>query len=205
MKKYLIITLIFFAALKTQAQELSKWQLKAEYYTPINPFSFPNATVNGFHFPKNVGFAAGLERDWRKKKRRRLYQTATIGYYNEVYFERVLTFETNLGLSFNIFKGLQTGIEIGASFHRATSSNLASVYENDKWVSKVDKSVKTNRFVPGLSLNIGYDLGKHFGGKFPVTISASTGGGVLLPYIPELNVDLGLLRNNKLTLKYRLK
>ncbi len=198
-----ISVFLFFCLQGTAQDELSKLQFKAEVYGPINPFNFPNATVNGFHFQKNFGFAAGVERDWKQKKRSRLYQSFVVGFYNEVYFERVITVETYLGKSYNIYKGLQAGFEVGAGYHRATSSNLSSVYEGDKWVSRVDKSIKTNRLTPGLSINFGYDLGKHFDGKLPITISASTGANVLLPYIPELDINLGLMRNNKLAVKYR--
>ncbi len=202
MKNIFFVGFLLVFSLKNYAQD-SKWQLRAELYKPINPFSVANATVNGFHFPSNFGFAVGGERDYRNKKRVRIYQTATIGFYNEIYFERVVTLETNFGMSFKIFKGLNTGFEAGAGYHRAKSSNLISVYENDKWVSKVDNSVITNRIAPALALNIGYDFSKHFSGKLPVSINISTAGNLLLPYIPELKQGLGLMRNNKITLKYR--
>ncbi len=203
MKKIFFAGFLIVLSLKNYAQD-SRWQLRAELYKPINPFSFANATVNGFHFPSNFGFAVGAERDWKQKKRVRIYQTATVGFYNEVYFERVVTLESNFGMSFKIFKGLNAGFEAGTGYHRAKSSNLVSVYQNDKWVSKVDNSVVTNRVAPALALNIGYDFSEHFSGNLPISVSISSGANLLLPYIPEVNQPLGIMRNNKITLKYRL-
>ncbi|MGL4630429.1 MAG: hypothetical protein ACRCVT_04410 [Leadbetterella sp.] len=181
----------------------SKNQIRLELYKPINPFSYKNFTQNGFYFPKNIGFSAGIEHDYKVKKRRRIYQTLMVGYYNEVYFERVFTLESNLGISCRLFKGLNAGLEANLGYNRAQSSNLASYYENNKWVSKVDKSVKTNRLTAGLSANVGYDFSRHFGGKFPVSLHALVEGNILTPYLPDLNTPLGIMRYNKLMLKYR--
>jgi hypothetical protein len=205
MRYIILISLTILISVKSIAQkEQSKLQIRADHYRPINPFSPVNATQNGFHFPNNFGFAFGVERDWNSKKRSRAYQTLMLGYYNEVYFERVATVETNFGMGFKVFQGLQAGFEAGVGYQRATSSNLASFYEEGKWVSKVDNSIKTNRITPGLSVNLGYDFSQHFNGKLPLTLSISSGGNALLPYVPEAFLPLGLMRNNRISLKYRI-
>jgi hypothetical protein len=180
----------------------SKFQLRAELYHQKNVFVSNNPTVNGFFFPKNVGFALGVERDYKKKKRMRTYQTAMVGFYNEVYFERVVTLETNYGMNFKIFKGLNAGFEAGVGYNRAQSSNLVSVYENNKWVSKPNTSEKVNRVVPSLGINLGYDFSNHFSGKLPVAVSFLANANLLYPYLPGLS-PIGLNSNNKLILKYR--
>jgi hypothetical protein len=201
MKNILIIIFLTTASLTGIAQ--SKNQLRLELYKPVNLFNFSNVSTNGYYFPSNKGIAIGVEHDYKNKKRVRTYQTLMAGFYNEVYFERVVTLESNFGLSVKLFKGLHTGFEAGLGYNRAQSSNLASVLEGNKWVSKVDKSLVTNRLTAGLSLNLGYDFSNHFGGKLPVTIDALVGGNILTPYVPELKVPIGLMVNNKLVLKYR--
>jgi hypothetical protein len=201
MKNIFLIILLSISSLAGFAQ--NKNQLRLELYKPNNLFSPTNITTNGYFFPSNKGIAVGVEHDYKNKKRVRTYQTLMAGFYNEVYFERVVTLESNFGLSVKLFKGLHTGFEAGLGYNRAQSSNLVSVLENKKWVSQVDKSVVTNRLTVGLSLNLGYDFSNHFGGKLPVTIGALAGVNLLTPYIPESNIPIGLMQNNKLILKYR--
>ncbi len=177
-------------------------RLRLEYYKPINIFNLANDTNNGFHFPKNWGVAVGLEHTYKQTNKKRKYQTITIGGYNEVYFERVITLESNYGQSYNIGKALNAGFETGLGLHKATSSNLASSYKDGIWVSEVDKSNKTLRVVPQLSVNIGYDFSKNWMGVLPVSINLSIGGQLLFPYIKEQDFKLGIMRNNKITLKY---
>jgi hypothetical protein len=185
--KYLAISyLLFFSALVSQAQG-SKWQLRADYYQPTGIASFANETVNGFHFPKNWGFSVGAERDWKRGNRARWYQSATAGFYNDVYFERVTTLETGIGYNYRVFNGLYVGSELNIGYNRAVSSNLISVRESEKWVSKVDNSVVTNRFSTGLHLQLGYDLGQHFA-QFPLTVTVGFGGQIIAPYLPDFPV-----------------
>jgi hypothetical protein len=180
--KYLISCFILFSyALTAKAQD-SKWQLRADYYQPKGIVDFTNETVNGFHFPKNFGFTIGAEHDWKKNERRRWYQSATIGFYNDVYFERVTTLEAGIGYNRHLFQGLFFGSEFNIGYNRAVSSNLISVIEGDKWVSKVDNSVVTNRFTGGLQLQLGYDLGHHFE-QLPLTITVGYGGQVIGPFV----------------------
>jgi hypothetical protein len=180
--KYLISFLIVFAFVFTVQGQDSKWQLRADYYRPSGIINLSNATVNGFHFPNNFGFSLGAERDWKKGDRRRWYQSATMGFYNDVYFERVTTLETGLGYNYRLFQGLFVGSELNVGYNRAVSSNLISTYEGDKWVSKVDKSVVTNRFAGTLGVQIGYDLGQHFE-SLPLSITAGFSGQVVTPFL----------------------
>ena len=187
--KYLTINFIlFFSILNAQAQD-SKWQLRADYYQPTGIASFANETVNGFHFPKNWGFSVGAERDWKRGNRKRWYQSATAGFYNDVYFERVTTLETGIGYNYRIFSGLYVGTEFNVGYNRAVSSNLISVREAEKWASKVDNSVVTNRFSSGLTLQLGYDLGQHFE-QLPLSITVGFGGQIVTPFINGFPVFL---------------
>jgi hypothetical protein len=201
MKKIILISILICMGIVSHAQD-SKFQLRAELYQQKNVFVSNNPTVNGFFFPKNVGFALGVERDYKKKKRMRTYQTAMVGFYNEVYFERVVTLETNYGMSFKLYKGLNAGFEAGVGYNRAQSSNLVSVYENNKWVSKPNSTDKVNRVVPSLGINLGYDFSNHFSGKLPVAVSFLANANLLYPYLPGIS-PIGLNSNNKLVLKYR--
>jgi hypothetical protein len=196
MKAYFLIISSTFLSLTVLAQE-SKWQIRTEAIKPINMFSFSNTTFNGFDTPKNFGFAVGVERDWRKRKITRLYQSATIGFYSEAYFERVVTLESNWGASYTISKGFNAGFEVGAAYHRAKASNLISVRENNKWVSKTNTGETVNRFVPNIGLNAGYDFSKHFKGKMPISISILSNANLLTPFIKGV-APVGLYRNNKL-------
>jgi hypothetical protein len=119
--------------------------LRADYYRPNGLINLTNATVNGFHFPKGVG-------------------------YND-----------------RIFKGLYIGSELSVGYNRAISSNLISVLEGDKWVSKVDNSEVVNRFALNLGALIGYDLGQHFEG-LPLTITAGFNGRGITPFLTCLPV-----------------
>ncbi len=202
MKNSILVLIIAFFFTLTASAQSSKYQFRAEYFKPVNLFSFSNPTVNGFHFPKNFGVALGVERDWKTTRRRTKYQTASVGFYNLAYFERVVTVETNIGWRFRIYKGLQAGFEMGAGYNRGVNSNLVSVYDGTKWISKVDKSTVTNRFVPNVGLNIGYDFSQHFGGKIPVTVQFTENGQGLLPFIKGV-APVGIIRNNKFVLKYR--
>jgi hypothetical protein len=200
--KITIIACFAFLSVASFAQN-SKFQIRTELYQHLNPFSFANETPNGFHYPRNLGFALGVERDYKNKKRMRTYQTATIGFFNEVYFERAITLESKFGMSFKLFKGLNLGYEAGLGYQRGQSSHLINIFQENKWVSKVDKSVITNRITPEFGLNIGYDFSNHFGGKLPFSISASASGNLLVPYLPDRGVPLGINRRNNLILKYR--
>jgi hypothetical protein len=185
--KYLISFLIVFSfVLNAKAQD-SKWQLRADYYKPKGIISFENSTVNGFHFPKNFGFSIGAERDRKKGTRSRWYNSATLGYYSDNYFERVTTLELGVGYNYLIFKGLYLGSEFNAGYNRAVSSNLKSVLEGDKWVSKVDNSVVTNRFSGTLGVQVGYDLGQHFE-SLPLSITAGLSAQVITPFVTGLPV-----------------
>jgi hypothetical protein len=199
-----IVLIICFGVFSTNSfAQNSRYQFRGEFYKHINPFSFANETTNGFHYPNNLGFAVGIERDYKNKKRIRTYQTATIGFFNEVYFERAVTLESKYGLSFKLVKGLNLGFETGLGYQRGQSSNLVSVFQDNKWVSKVDKSVVTNRITPEVSVNMGYDFSKHFGGKLPISISASLSANVLYPYLKQQGAPIGINRRNNLILKYR--
>jgi hypothetical protein len=180
--KYLISFLIIFSfAINAHAQD-SKWQLRADYYKPKGIAVFTNETVNGFHFPSDWGTSVGVERDGKKGTRSRWYQTATVGFYNAVYFERVTTLDVGLGYNYRLFQGLFLGGEFSAGYNRAVSSNLMSVLEGDKWVSKVDNSVVTNRFSGTLGAQIGYDLGHHFEG-LPLIITAGFSVQAITPFL----------------------
>ena len=187
--KYLISFLIIFSfALNAHAQN-SKWQLRAEYYQPRGIATFTNETVNGFYFPDDWGFSIGAERDWKRGNRSRWYQSATVGFYNYVYFERVTTLETGIGYNYRIFNGLYLGSELNVGYNRAVSSNLISVLEGDKWVSKVDKSEVANRFSSTLGVQIGYDLGQHFE-NLPLSITAGFTGQVITPFLTGFPIFL---------------
>jgi hypothetical protein len=198
--KYLISFLIIFSCiLNTNAQD-SKWQLRADYYKPRGITAFTNETVNGFHFPNDWGFSVGAERDWKRTDRKRWYQSATAGFYNSVYFERVTTLETGIGYNYRIFSGLYLGSELNVGYNRAVSSNLISVLEGDKWVSKVDNSVVTNRFSSTLGIQIGYDLGQHFE-NLPLSITAGFSGQVITPFVT--NFPIFLYTQPRLGVKWR--
>jgi hypothetical protein len=180
--KYLFSFLIVFSfAINAKAQD-SKWQLRADYFIPRGIAVFKNETVNGFHFPNDWGTSVGVERDGRKGTRSRWYQTATVGFYNAVYFERVTTLDVGLGYNYRLFQGLSLGAEFSAGYNRAVSSNLMSVLEGDTWVSKVDNSVITNRFSATLGAQFSYDLGHHFEG-LPLTITSGFGLQGITPFV----------------------
>jgi hypothetical protein len=180
--KYLISFLVFFSyALTAKAQD-SKWQLRADYYRPNGLINLTNATVNGFHFPKDWGFSVGAERDFKRTDRKRWYLSANAGFYNQVYFERVTTLETGIGYNYRLFSGLHIGSELSAGYNRAVSSNLISVYEGDKWVSKVDNSEVVNRFSVNLGVQLGYNLGQHFE-NLPLTITAGLSARAITPFL----------------------
>jgi hypothetical protein len=185
--KYLVSFLIIFSCIANAKAQDSKWQLRADYYKPKGIASFANETVNGFHFPNNWGVSVGVERDGRKGTHSRWYQSATLGFYNDVYFERVTTFELGLGYNYRIFKGLYIGSEFNAGYNRAVSSNLISVLEGDKWVSKVDNSVVANRFSTTLGAQIGYDLGQHFE-NLPLTITSGISVQGIAPFLSGLPI-----------------
>jgi hypothetical protein len=202
MKYIILVSAFLILAFTAQAQD-SKWQLRADYYKPKGVIAFNNVTVNGFHFPNNWGFALGAERDWKRGERSRLYQSFTAGFYNDVYFEQVATLETGLGYNLRFFKGLFLGTELNLGYNRAVSSHLISVYEGEKWVSKVDKSEVVNRFSGVLALQLGYDLGKHFNGKLPLSIVAGLNAQVLTPFIPGSGVNLFGYTQRRLGVKWR--
>jgi hypothetical protein len=201
--KYIILVSAFFMLVFTAQAQESKWQIRADYYKPKGVISLNNVTVNGFHFPNNWGVSIGAERDWKRGERSRLYQSFTAGFYNDVYFERVATLETGLGYNFKVFKGLFLGAELNMGYNRAVSSNLISVYEGDKWVSKVDKSEVVNRFATTLGVQLGYDLGKHFDGKLPLSIVAGFTGHGLTPFIPRSGINFFGYTQPRLGVKWR--
>jgi hypothetical protein len=180
--KYLVSFLIVFSCILNVKAQDSKWQLRADYYRPKGLTEFTNETVNGFHFPTDWGFSVGAERDFKKTDRKRWYLTANAGFYNKVYFERVTTLETGVGYNYRLFKGLHIGSELSAGYNRAVSSNLISVYEGDKWVSKVDNSVVVNRFSVNLGVQLGYNLGQHFE-NLPLTITAGLSARAITPFL----------------------
>jgi hypothetical protein len=160
----------------------NEWSVRLEAYKPKPLQAFVNATENGFHFPNNFGLCAGAERNWTKSEHWRTYQTAVFGFYNHVYFERVFTLETGYGVNYRIWKGITLGAEMNVGYNFARSSHLISTYETDRWVSKVDKSVVSNRFTTGLALNLQYDFGQHFEGKIPVALTLGYSAQFLTPF-----------------------
>jgi hypothetical protein len=201
--KYIILVSAFFMLVFTAQAQESKWQIRADYYKPKGVISLNNVTVNGFHFPNSWGVSVGAERDWKRGERSRLYQSFTAGYYNDVYFERVATLETGLGYNRRLYKGLFLGGEFNIGYNRAVSSHLISVYEGEKWVSKVDNSEVVNRFAGTLGLQLGYDLGQHFEGKLPLSIVAGLNAQVLTPFIPGSGVNIFGYTQRRFGVKWR--
>jgi hypothetical protein len=192
--KVLILALIFgffFVPSNTIAQqEPSKdivndehlWSIRMEVYSPKPLVSNSNSSNNGYYFPRNWGVSAGAERTWQSSKRWRKYQTALLGFYNDVYFERVLTLETGYGIQFKPWKGIYLGSELNVGYNYARSSHLISIYENNRWISKVDNSVVTHRFTTGLAFQLGYDLGVHFDNKIPLKLFVAYSAQFITPY-----------------------
>jgi hypothetical protein len=182
-KTVLIFGLMFSSTAMAQDEvKKNQWSVRLEAYRPNPIQKFQNATQNGFYFPKNFGICAGAERNWTKSNHWRTYQTAVFGFYNHVYFERVFTLETGYGVNYRIWKGITLGAEMNIGYNFARSSHLISTYETDRWVSKVDKSVVTNRFTTGLAMNLQYDFGQHFEGKIPVALTLGYSAQFITPF-----------------------
>ncbi len=158
------------------------WSVRMEGYSPKPFVSNSNSSNNGYYFPRNWGISAGAERTWKDGKRRRKYQTGLIGFYNDVYFERVLTVETGYGIHFKPWKGIYLGPEFNVGYNYARSSHLISVYESNRWVSKIDNSVVTHRFSAGLAFQLGYDLGVHFDNRIPLKLFVAYSAQFITPY-----------------------
>jgi hypothetical protein len=175
--KYLFSLIIVFSSFIQLNAQMSKWQVRADYYEPRGFTPIQNASVNGYTFPRNWGFSVGAEYDWLKTDRSRLYQYLTMGGFNYPYWERAFTFDIGVGYNFRAYEGLFVGSEFSVGFNRATSSNLISVYEDNKWVSKPDFSVVTISKTATYGFQLGYDLGRHFK-WLPLTITGGYTGSI---------------------------
>jgi hypothetical protein len=182
----------------------NEWSIRLEGYRPNPLTKFENATVNGFHFPKNFGISGGAERNWTKSDHWRTYQTAVFGFYNHVYFERVFTLETGYGVNYRIWKGITLGAEMNIGYNFARSSHLISTYETDRWVSKIDKSVVGHRFTTGLALNLQYDFSQHLEGKIPVALTLGYSAQFLTPFDKNIN-SFFLYHQPRIGLRWTLK
>ncbi len=186
---FLVIISSYSALAQNDAAKANKWSVRVEEYRPVPLIKFENATLNGFHFPKNVGFCVGAERNRYKTDRGRRYQTAVLGFYNHVYFERVATLQTGYGINYRLYKGVTLGFEGNVGYNFARSSHLVSTFEIDRWVSKVDKSVINHRFAAGVAANVQYDFGQHFDGKFPVAVILGYSGQALIPFDKDIYIN----------------
>jgi hypothetical protein len=186
-------------------QDSAKYLLRAEYYIPNHQFAIKFQTPNGFHNPTNFGFAIGAERNLKNTKHVRTYLLGTAGFYNDVYFERVATLDGGFGFNYKPWQGIVIGAESQIGYNFARSSHLISAWENDRWVSKVDKSFITHRISLGLSAHLGYDFSKHFSGKLPLMVFAGYQADVIGPFIKEAEVPFTLYRQWQFGVKWHLK
>jgi hypothetical protein len=215
MKKIIMLIAILNISLQIVAQtttsttqkattSLSKWSLRADAYMPKSLASIVNASENGFHYPKDFGFSVGAERDLRNRKNTRIYQYGTLGFYNQVYFERVLTLATGLGFYRKIYKTVGTNFEFDVAYNRATSSHTASKLEGNKWVSIIDNSTITNRFVFSLGGNFEYSFAKNKKINFPLAITLGYNASILTPFDKKGKLPFNAYHQPRLGLKWKL-
>jgi hypothetical protein len=199
-----IVSNIFFSASaqNNTTTSTSKWRFRADAYKPVSLATFSNVSVNGFHYPSNFGFSLGAERDLRIRKNTKLYHYGTLGFYNDVYFERVTTLATGLGMYRKIYKTIGTNFEMDIAYNRATSSHLSSILENGVWVSQVDKSIKTNRFAFGIGGNFEYSFEKNTKRKLPLAITLGYNLNVVTPLDKIAKIPVGLYHQPRLGLKW---
>jgi hypothetical protein len=211
-KQILFFAIFALGYTNSQAQEdkvkivkaPSKWTLRADLYQPKSLVAFANATQNGFHYPKDLGFSFGAERNLRQRKNTRIYQYGLIGFYNQVYFERVATLATGLGFYRRIYKPVGTNFEFDGAYNRATSSHLASKLEEGKWVSFVDKSTITNRFVFSLGGNFEFNFAQLKKAKLPLIITLGYNASVLTPYDKKAKQILNAYHQPRIGIKWKL-
>jgi hypothetical protein len=212
MKQILIIAIAALCFTNSNAQENkdkadkapSKWTLRADAYKPKSLVAFQNSSMNGFHYPKDFGFTLGAERNLRAKKNTRTYQYGLVGFYNQVYFERVATLATGLGFYRRIYKNFGTNFELDGAYNRAASSHLASKLENGQWVSFIDNSTITNRFVFSIGGNFEYNFNKLSKAKLPLALTLGYNLSVLTPFDKVAKIPLNANHQPRLGIKWKL-
>jgi opacity protein-like surface antigen len=198
LKRLILFTLLVLPGL--MFAQTSRWSLRADVFQPYPAFRFGTGGIeNAYHQPRDYGFALGVERNWKQNERFRFYQTAMLGYYHQVYFERVFTLESNMGLDFRIWKGLHTGFEVGVGAHQGRSTDPRYIYENNKWVPTREDQDITNRFAGNLNAQLGYRFGAR------MDVFASAGASVVSPLfdIPEGGVPIFIYTNLRVGVRRR--
>jgi hypothetical protein len=212
MKHTILIIMLAFGITNLQAQDTqskaiktpSKWTLRADIFIPKSIAPFANSSVNGFHYPQDFGFSAGAEKALRNRKNTRMYHYGLVGFYNQAYFERVTTLATGIGFYRKIYKPLGTNFEIDGAYNRAVSSHLASKLEGGSWVSFVDKSTVTNRFVFTIGGNFEFSFANLKKAKLPLVITLGYNASLLTPYDKKAKLPFNLYHQPRLGIKWKL-
>jgi hypothetical protein len=172
MKNKIVLAILFLMPIFVFSQN-NRWSIRADFVNPRPVIRFQNeGVVNAYHNPKDVGFAIGVERNWKQTARFRRYQTVMLGYSHINYIENVLSLETAIGWDWRIFKGLHAGFSTGVGFHRAKNADVQYKYEGDEWVPTNENKIATNRFAVNLQAQIGYRFAK----KWDVFVGAGIVG-----------------------------
>jgi hypothetical protein len=156
MKNKIVLAVLFLTPFLVFSQN-SRWAIRADLMNP-RPFTrFQNEGVeNAYHKPKDVGFAVGVERNWKQNARFRLYQSAMFGYSHINYVEKSWNLESAAGFDWRVFRGLHGGFSVGVGYHRAKNADIQYKYEDEKWVPTNENKVVTNRFAVNLQTQLGY-------------------------------------------------
>jgi hypothetical protein len=180
----LVLTSMGLSA-QTEAQVLlpvpSRWKLRADFFHQDLAFQIPFGQLGVYHKPViRPGFALGGEYTYQQRKHLRLYQSAHLGYYNNVYEERWGTLGTELGMEWEIWKGILIAPRIGLQYNLVKPSDLRYMYEGDKWVPVRNTDPAFSRLGGSIGLDLGYRVCK---GAHPIDVLANGNVSIAGPYI----------------------
>jgi hypothetical protein len=151
------------------------------------------------------GFTAGIERTWRTSKngRRRLFQDAHLGFWNNPYSQNYTFVGTRFASEIRLFKQLRFSPGLIYRIGRAKTTDVRYVYENNKWVPSNNSTPGFLRQQVGPEARLSYRFGAN--SAHPIDLQVGANFTLIVKYFPaETDPNLLVFKAYQIGMRYGL-
>lgn len=192
----LCLALQGLSAQDTLRKSLPRWTLAFAAAQQDYVFEIDAGDLPVLQRPLRPAFTLGLERNYLKGSRHRLYQSLIATWYYNPYAERSLTIATELGYDFKIWKGIYLGPRISGGYQRGNRNDVVYRLENGQWLPErwSGPGDITHRFQLQTGIDVGYRFGK-------IDAFAGVNASSVSPYSVVGQIPLFLFRSVRVGVK----